>query len=110
MTNVAPTYAPDERSLVVAACPGDFGDGLDTQVRAQFRGWFGPQVDDWTHVRTYHIPYAQPDQRPPFSPKQSNALSPSLWVCGDHRDTGSIQGALYSGRRTAQGVLESLRV
>jgi hypothetical protein len=25
-------------------------------------------------------------------------------VCGDHRDTGSIQGALYSGRRCAEAV------
>jgi hypothetical protein len=29
-------------------------------------------------------------------------------VCGDHRDTGSIQGALVSGRRTADAVLASV--
>ena len=27
-----------------------------------------------------------------------------LFVCGDHRDTGSLQGALYSGRRAAAAV------
>jgi predicted NAD/FAD-dependent oxidoreductase len=27
-------------------------------------------------------------------------------VCGDHRDTGSIQGALVSGQRAAAAVLE----
>ncbi|NDF67795.1 MAG: oxidoreductase, partial [Actinobacteria bacterium] len=31
-----------------------------------------------------------------------------LFVCGDHRDTGSIQGALYSGRRCGQAVAASL--
>jgi hypothetical protein len=25
-------------------------------------------------------------------------------VCGDHRDTASIQGALFSGRRTGEAV------
>jgi hypothetical protein len=27
-------------------------------------------------------------------------------VCGDHRDTSSIQGALVSGQRAARAVLE----
>jgi len=30
-----------------------------------------------------------------------------LYVCGDHRDTASIQGALVSGRRTAEVILGS---
>jgi hypothetical protein len=29
-------------------------------------------------------------------------------VCGDHRDTPSIQGALVSGRRAAAAVLADL--
>jgi monoamine oxidase len=29
-------------------------------------------------------------------------------VCGDHRDTASIQGALVSGRRAAAAVLKAL--
>jgi hypothetical protein len=31
-----------------------------------------------------------------------------LFVCGDHRDTPSIQGALFSGRRAALAVLATL--
>jgi hypothetical protein len=31
-------------------------------------------------------------------------------VAGDHRDTGSIQGAMVSGRRTAQRALELLEL
>jgi phytoene dehydrogenase-like protein len=110
MSNVAPSYAPDGQALVVAACPGRVDDGLEHEVRHQLQAWFGPQVDRWRHLRTHRIPYAQPDQRPPFSPKRRIRLAPSLWVCGDHRDTGSIQGALHSGRRTAQDVLASLAV
>jgi hypothetical protein len=36
------------------------------------------------------------------------SLGHGLFVCGDHRDTASIQGALYSGRRTGRAVVESL--
>jgi phytoene dehydrogenase-like protein len=110
MTNVAPSYSSDGRALVSAACPGTWGDDIETKVRRQLRGWFGPTVDAWQHLRTYRIPYAQPDQSPPLHPKRRTRLSSSLWVCGDHRDTGSIQGALYSGRRTAEDVVRSLRV
>ncbi len=110
MTNVASSYSSDGRALVSAACPGTWGDDVEAEVRRQLRGWFGPTVDGWQHLRTYRIPYGQPDQSAPLHPKRRTRLSPSLWVCGDHRDTGSIQGALYSGRRTAEDVLRSLRV
>ncbi|MEQ1701420.1 MAG: hypothetical protein ABMA25_15030, partial [Ilumatobacteraceae bacterium] len=56
-------------------------------------------------LRTDVIAHAQPDSLPPFHPKQPVALGEGLYVCGDHRDTPSIQGALFSGRRTAESVL-----
>jgi predicted NAD/FAD-dependent oxidoreductase len=31
-----------------------------------------------------------------------------VYVCGDHQDTSSIQGALVSGRRAAEAVLVDL--
>jgi predicted NAD/FAD-dependent oxidoreductase len=36
------------------------------------------------------------------------ALGDGVFVCGDHRDTPSIQGALVSGRRAAAAVHEAL--
>jgi predicted NAD/FAD-dependent oxidoreductase len=41
----------------------------------------------------------------PLHPKLAVRVSDGLYVCGDHRDTGSIQGALYSGRRCAEAIL-----
>ena len=105
MTQVAPSYAPPGKVLMVAACPGTHSSGLEDRVREQLRGWFGTEVDSWTHLRTYNIAHGQPDQRPPFKPKKPVKVDDGLWVCGDHRDTGSIQGALYSGRRTAEALL-----
>ncbi|HZX39083.1 MAG TPA: FAD-dependent oxidoreductase, partial [Streptomyces sp.] len=31
-----------------------------------------------------------------------------LYVCGDHRDTNSVQGALHSGRRAARALLADI--
>ena len=31
-----------------------------------------------------------------------------MYVCGDHRDNASIQGAMVSGRRAAEAVLADL--
>jgi hypothetical protein len=67
-------------------------------------------VSAWRHLRTDVIDHALPDQSPPFTPKRRVRLGSGVYVCGDHRDTGSIQGALYSGRRTADAVREQLAV
>jgi phytoene dehydrogenase-like protein len=108
MSRVAPSYAPPGRHLVVAALPGVVDGQVEDLARAQLRSWWGPSVDAWRHLRTYRIPHGQPDQAPPFSPKRRVALGEGLFVCGDHRDTGSIQGALYSGRRCGEAVLDYL--
>ena len=111
MSNVAPEYAPEGRHLIAAACPAvteDQQPGLRDTVMAQLRWWWGPQVADWRLLRTDNIAHGQPDQSPPFPPKKKVYLGDGLFVCGDHRDTGSIQGAMYSGRRCAAAVLECL--
>ncbi|MEO1057614.1 MAG: NAD(P)/FAD-dependent oxidoreductase [Actinomycetota bacterium] len=108
MSNIAPTYAPAGRHLVVAAAPGHAGPGLVDDVRAQLRTWWGGSVDRWDVVATHRIAHGQPRQAPPFHPKQAVALDSGVFVCGDHRDTASIQGALYSGRRCAESVCTAL--
>lgn len=111
MSNVAPEYAPEGQHLIAAACPGateETHPGLHDTVVAQLRWWWGQEVTNWRHLRTYNISHGQPDQTPPFSPKKAVSLGNGLFVAGDHRDTGSIQGAMYSGRRCAAAVLEYL--
>lgn len=107
MSNVAPSYAPAGRHLIAAALPGVADGDLESIARTQLRGWWGDQVDSWDHLATYRIPHGQPTQAPPFSPKQVVALDDGRFVCGDHRDTASIQGAMYSGRRCADAVIAS---
>jgi phytoene dehydrogenase-like protein len=108
ISNVAPSYAPADKHLIVAALPGVTDGDLEAMSREQLRSWWGPQVDDWKHLRTYVINHGGPVQKPPFSPKQRVDLGNGLFVCGDHRDTGSIQGAMFSGRRCGEAVVRSL--
>jgi predicted NAD/FAD-dependent oxidoreductase len=37
-------------------------------------------------------------------------LMAGLYVCGDHRDSSSIQGAMVSGRRAAYAALDDVGV
>ena len=108
LSNIAPSYAPPGQHLIVAALPGIINGDLEEMSRNQLRTWWGPQVDAWRHIKTYRITHAGPAQLPPFNPKQKVSLGEGLFVCGDHRDTGSIQGALYSGRRCGEAVVASL--
>lgn len=110
LSAAAPTYAPAGAALVAASIPGALAPERAEDVRTQLRGWFGAQVDGWRVLRTDAIAHGLPDQAPPFRPKRAVVVRPGLFVCGDHRDTGSIQGALHSGRRTAAGVAAELGV
>jgi len=105
MSNVAPSYAPEGSALIGAACPGQFSPDAEPVVRAQLRSLWGPAVDAWRHLRTDTIRHGQPAQPPSFAAKQRTSLGEGLFVCGDHRDTASIQGALFSGRRCAETLL-----
>jgi phytoene dehydrogenase-like protein len=108
---VSSRCAPPGESLVSATVLGNpetDDAALVESVRAQLRDWFGDVVSGWRHLRSYRIPHAQPAQQPPAlaTPERPVRLSKSLYVCGDHRDNASINGALASGRRAAQALLE----
>ena len=111
MSEVAPSSATTSQALVAAAIPGPeaLDPGLTGRVREQLARWFGSVTTDWEHLRTDVIPHGQPSQNPPLHPKRAVALGDGMFVCGDHRDTASIQGAMFSGGRTATAVLEHLR-
>lgn len=113
LTNVAPTYAPPGIALVSVTVLGNplrSDARIEADVRAQLTQWFGPSVARWDHTRTYRLPHALPDQAPPFlsPPARPVRLAPGLYVCGDHRRTASLAGALAAGRDAAEAVIEDL--
>ena len=104
------TYAPSDQSLVSVTVLGVAGEdeGLEGKVNEQLRDWFGASVNQWRHLRTYRIPYALPSQIPPALSPVAKPSRPNdgIFVCGDYLDTASIQGAMLSGRRAAEHIIE----
>jgi phytoene dehydrogenase-like protein len=109
MSEVAPEYAPPGQALVSVSVVEQAGDAetLEARVREQLTEWFGAVVTKWRHLRTYALARALPAQPPEsFSePHRQVRLSPGLYVCGDYRENGSIEGAMVSGRRAAEALL-----
>ncbi|WP_251961091.1 protoporphyrinogen/coproporphyrinogen oxidase [Salinibacter ruber] len=108
-SDVAPGYAPDDRALVsvvVVGTPAEDEAALQRSVRAQLIDWFGLEAGGWTHLQTQQLPYALPEQAPPFlSPHERPVRRRrGLYVCGDHRRTASLNGALAAGRAAADAV------
>ena len=113
MSNVSPAYAPEGRHLVSASTVGvePSGGPDEASVRAQMQEWFGPSVRGWKLLRRYDVERALPAQpvgalEPPV---RRPALPPHVLACGDWLTNGSIQGAMESGRRTAEALLADLR-
>jgi phytoene dehydrogenase-like protein len=108
LTAAAPTYAPPGRSLVQATTllPSVAGEA---EVRRHLDRLWGTSTAGWELVTRHDVDRALPEQSAPLRARRRVALGEGLFVCGDHRDTASIQGALVSGRRTARAVLADLR-
>jgi phytoene dehydrogenase-like protein len=113
LTQIAPTYAPEGRHLISVSVLGtqELTDAqLGGFIIAQMKNWFGPVARAWKFLKSYRIPHAQPQQFPGAlePPQRPVRVRPGVYICGDHRDTASINGAMVSGRRAAEAVLADL--
>lgn len=115
VSNAAPSYAPSGRALIAAnivGVPHSSDDELDRRVRAQLSHWFAAGTSTWTLLRVQRISHALPDVRLPVLTRnaipgsdQYPKLTDHLFICGDHRSSGSIDAALRSGRLAAEALL-----
>eukprot|EP00879_Flechtneria_rotunda_P009267 GHRR01009701.1.p1 GENE.GHRR01009701.1~~GHRR01009701.1.p1 ORF type:complete len:266 (+),score=80.77 GHRR01009701.1:1363-2160(+) len=113
-STVAASYAPPGQTLVSASTIGIYLDmseqELSDTVKSELADWFGAdEVSTWSHLRTYRIPFAQPNQNPPTNFKRAVSLGAGLYVCGDHRDAATFDAALRSGRRAAEALLDTVQ-
>lgn len=108
LSAVAPEYAPAGQSLISVSVLGDPGiddDTLVAELRRELLGWFGAQaVAPWRLLRVCRIRQALP-VRYPLTLKAPKPVRDGLWICGDHVETASIQGAMQSGRAVADALL-----
>ncbi len=113
ISQIAPSYAPPGKHLISVTV---LGIQALTEVQlsgfivAQMKNWFGKVASTWQLLRSYKIAHAQPKQLPGAlePPQRPVRTRPGVYVCGDHRDNASINGALLSGARAAEAVLSDL--
>ena len=112
-SDISSRYAPPGASLISATVLGNpelDKSALTDAVRGELTGWFGEQVERWRHLKTYRLAHALPETGSHGLAEASRPvrLKEGLYVCGDHRETPSIEGALISGRRAAGAVLQDI--
>lgn len=110
VSNPAPSYAPPGQHLVQASAL--LGPGrpvaAEADVRRHAGELLGADPRSWRVLRRHEVPHALPAQPAPLSLRRPVRVRDHLVVCGDHRDTASIQGALVSGQRAALEVHATL--
>ncbi|WP_181773172.1 protoporphyrinogen/coproporphyrinogen oxidase [Amycolatopsis pittospori] len=105
LSEVCPTYAPDDAALVSASALIPLEE---QEVRRELSRMYRTDASRWPLVGRYEIPDALPVMPAPHDLRREIHFGEGLYVCGDHRDTSSLQGALASGGRTARAVLRDL--
>ncbi|MFF5896907.1 NAD(P)/FAD-dependent oxidoreductase [Streptomyces argenteolus] len=106
LTEVSPSYAPPGTALVSTSVLGAGPPGGEATVRARLAELYDTDTSGWESVATCTVEGALPAMRPPWPlSRTTRAGAAGRYVCGDHRATGSVQGALASGSRAAREVL-----
>jgi phytoene dehydrogenase-like protein len=108
VSQVDPTRAPAGRALISSTLLGTPPDDVDGAAREHLARLYGVPTRAWETLAVHRTAEAVPVTRPPHDPRRSVRLLAGLYVCGDHRDTGTVQGALHSGHRASAAILRDL--
>jgi phytoene dehydrogenase-like protein len=108
VSHVDPSRAPAGRALVSSTVPGRPPGDVDTAVRMHLARLYGVSTARWETLAVHHTAEAVPAMRPPHDLRRPVRLLAGLYVCGDHRDTSTVQGALHSGHRASAAILADL--
>ncbi|MFF2307737.1 NAD(P)/FAD-dependent oxidoreductase [Streptomyces sp. NPDC058128] len=108
MSAVDPGRAPEGRTLITSTVLGTPPDDTERRVRKHLATLYGTSTDEWELLALRHTPDAVPSMPPPHDAHRPVRLLAGLYVCGDHRATSTLQGALASGQRAAASLLRDL--
>ncbi|WP_405633685.1 FAD-dependent oxidoreductase [Streptomyces sp. NBC_00016] len=108
LSNVAASYAPSGRALVATSVLGADAEGRERALRAPLSEVYDTDADRWELLTVRTVPDALPVMAPPQELSRTTRVARGRYVCGDHRATGSVQGAMASGARAAREVLRDL--
>ncbi len=114
LSEIDRSYAPAGAALIATTVLGrrsfdaDGPAALEPAVRRRLGRLYEVDSRGWEFLAVRHHPEALPAMPPPHHFRRPVRVLHGLYVCGDHRDTSSAQGALASGRRAAMAVLRDL--
>ncbi|WP_030691849.1 NAD(P)/FAD-dependent oxidoreductase [Streptomyces globisporus] len=110
MSSVDPSRAPAGRVLISSTVLGPPPDDLERRVRKHLATLYACSTDDWELLGLHHDPEAIPAMPPPYDPQRAVRILAGLYVCGDHRGTGTPRAALASAHRAALSLLADFGV
>ncbi|MFI5871205.1 NAD(P)/FAD-dependent oxidoreductase [Streptomyces sp. NPDC051445] len=105
VSRVDPSRAPGGRALISSTVLGTPPPGVDTAVRMHLSRLYGTSTARWETLAVHHTAEAVPAMRAPHDLRRAVRLLAGLYVCGDHRDTSTVQGALHSAHRAASAIV-----
>ncbi|MFI6086757.1 NAD(P)/FAD-dependent oxidoreductase [Streptomyces sp. NPDC051218] len=108
ISHVDPSRAPAGRALISSTVLGPPPD--ERAVLAHLADLYGTSTARWESLAVHHTREAVPAMPPPHDLRRPVRLLAGLYVCGDHRETSTVQGALHSGRRAARAALADFGV
>jgi phytoene dehydrogenase-like protein len=103
-SDIARAYAPDGKSLISVSTQGfNLSDEneLAKNIKRELTTWYGNEVQDWQHLKTYHIPQALPNFDTSYT-SNSLKISDILYQCGDTTAYPSLNAAMATGRKVAE--------
>jgi protoporphyrinogen oxidase len=110
-SDIAPSYAPPGKALISVSIVKHHTlseEELIEGVYKELTEWYGGQVQQWKHLRTYHIPQALPAFTAAEPSNKKLQLSDHLFRCGDYTAYPSLNAAMQTGREVASLVAEKI--
>jgi protoporphyrinogen oxidase len=107
-SDISSHYGNAGKSLISVSTQGlDKLDerNLTNEIKLELFDWFGPSVNVWKHLKTYHIPESLVQYRA-ASKRQNSKLGDNLYRCGDYLAYPSLNAAMQTGREVAQMIME----
>ncbi|MER6283830.1 NAD(P)/FAD-dependent oxidoreductase [Streptomyces sviceus] len=108
ISEVDPSRAPSGRALISSTVLGTPPTDLETAVRTHLARLYGTPTHRWETLAVHHTREAVPAMPAPHDLRRPVRLLAGLYVCGDHRDTSTVQGALHSAHRATTAILKDL--
>ena len=115
LTDVAPEYAADGRTLIAVTAVGasaDFDDAtLDAAARRELARMGNVREDQSAleRVALWRVPYSQFEQAPGWREHRPNIACgiPGLWRASETLHSSSLEGAARGGEMAAKALLHA---